>query len=150
MKIVVESQSPGRKAFIENAALFYAKHLGLMKSKYEIAIHSKPQLKQEGSNGLCSKIGHRKVAIAVYNRLDTLKLLYTLAHEMVHAKQFAFGQYKQESKNGSVQHFWMGKKVKAEYIKRPWEIEAFSKENLLVEILSDHVSKKVKNKNKKS
>lgn len=146
MKITVKSQSPGRKAFIENAALFYAKQLGLEKSKYELTIHSMPQLKQEGCNGLCSKTGSKRVTIAVYNRLTTLKLLYTLAHEMVHAKQFALGQYKQESKNGKVQHYWMGKKIVASYIKRPWEIEAFSRESLLVEILSDHISKKFKNK----
>jgi hypothetical protein len=146
MKIVVKSRSPGRKAFIENAALFFAKQLGLEKSKYELIIHSKPQLKQEGSNGLCAKTGYRKVAIAVYNRLDTLKLLYTLAHEMVHAKQFAFGQYKQEYKNRKIHHYWMGKKVVATYINRPWEIEAFSRESLLVEILSEHVTEKFKNK----
>lgn len=146
MKITVKSRSLGRKAFIENAALFYAKQLGLEKSQYELHIHSMPQLKQEGFNGLCSKTGSKKITIALYNRLTTPKLLYTLAHEMVHAKQFALGQYKQEYKNRKINHYWMGKKVVATYINRPWEIEAYSRESLLVEILSEHITKKIKNK----
>ena len=144
MEIIVKSRSKNRQEFIKNAAMFYSDQLGLNKSKYQLVIHSLPNLKKEGSNGLCAKTGHRQVTVALYNKLSVIKLLYTLAHEMVHVKQFALGHYRQEVKKGSVQHFWMGKRVSAEYIKRPWEIEAFSRESLLVEVLSNHVARKLK------
>lgn len=144
MEITVKSRSKARQEFIKNTAMFYARELGLEKSKYDLVIHSMPHLKKEGSNGLCAKTGHRQVTVALYSRLNVIKLLYTLAHEMVHVKQFARGHYRQEVKKGSVQHFWMGKKVSAEYIKRPWEVEAFSRESLLVEVLSDYVAKNMK------
>lgn len=148
MEIFVQSRSKLRKEFLKNTALFYAKQLGLEKSRYSLAIHSMPNLKKEGSNGLCAKVGDRRIAIAIDNRLPIIDTLYTLAHEMVHVKQFARGHYRQESKKGKTLHYWMGKKVNKEYLQRPWEIEAFSKESLLVETLSDHVTKKLK-KNKK-
>lgn len=146
MEIVVKSKSKVRKDFIENTAKFYAKHLGLEKSRYKLNIYSMPNLIKEGNNGLCAKTGDKQISIAIDSRLGVIKLLYTLAHEMVHVKQFAKGHYKQESKKGVTHHYWMGKKVIADYIKRPWEIEAFSRESLLVEVLSDQVYKKSKRK----
>jgi len=54
----------------------------------------------------------------------------TLAHEMVHVKQLAKGVLKQRS-NG---HTWAGKKYskKTPYLDMPWEIEAFSKQELIL------------------
>jgi hypothetical protein len=55
------------------------------------------------------------------------RLFETLAHEMVHVKQFAKGQYKAVR----TKRFWMGSHVKAKYYDQPWEIEAMAKEKLL-------------------
>jgi hypothetical protein len=57
------------------------------------------------------------------------RLLLTLAHEMVHVKQYAKGQVKNNSQ-GKVR-FWMGKSVRKDYYEQPWELEAFSKERIL-------------------
>ena len=55
----------------------------------------------------------------------------TLAHEMVHVKQLAKGQLKHR-KTGS--YIWAGKRYskKTEYLSMPWEIEAFSKQELIL------------------
>jgi hypothetical protein len=55
----------------------------------------------------------------------------TLAHEMVHVKQLAKGQLKHR-KTGS--YIWSGKRFskKTEYLSMPWEIEAFSKQELIL------------------
>ena len=55
----------------------------------------------------------------------------TLAHEMVHVKQLAKGTLKYR-KTGSF--VWAGKRYKktTEYLSRPWEIEAFSRQELLL------------------
>ena len=55
----------------------------------------------------------------------------TLAHEMVHVKQLAKGVLKNKQ-NGT--HIWAGKKYskKTRYLDMPWEIEAFSKQELIL------------------
>jgi hypothetical protein len=55
----------------------------------------------------------------------------TLAHEMVHVKQMAKGTLK-STKNGTA--IWAGKKYsnKTEYLSMPWEIEAFSRQELIL------------------
>jgi len=55
----------------------------------------------------------------------------TLAHEMVHVKQLAKGQLKHRP-TGS--YIWAGKRFskKTEYLSMPWEIEAFSKQELIL------------------
>lgn len=150
MQIAIHSRSKRLPEFIKQTAAFYAKELGILNSKYSINIVTDPTIKKDGNNGLCAKTGYREITIVLYSRLSLTRMLYTLAHEMVHAKQIARGQYKSECKRGATIHYWMGKPVKAEYIKRPWEREAFSRESILVEVLSDHVTKALKKKNKKS
>ena len=143
MDIEVLSYSKTLPDFLKGAAKFYAKELGLEKSTYKVFIVTDPHLKKDGSNGVCAKTGDREITIALYSRLSVIKMMYTLAHEMVHVKQIAKGQYKHETKRGAIHHYWMGKRVKASYLKRPWEIEAFSRESLLVETLGDFFTKKM-------
>lgn len=55
----------------------------------------------------------------------------TLAHEMVHVKQLAKGTLKNR-KTGS--YIWAGKRYskKTAYLSMPWEIEAFSRQELIL------------------
>jgi len=55
----------------------------------------------------------------------------TLAHELVHVKQMAKGTLK-STKNGS--QVWAGKTYskKTAYLSMPWEIEAFSRQELIL------------------
>jgi hypothetical protein len=69
------------------------------------------------------------VVIKPHRNLKEIGL--TLAHEMVHVKQMAKGILK-STKNGA--HLWAGKRYhkNTEYLDRPWEIEAFSKQELIL------------------
>lgn len=69
------------------------------------------------------------VVIKPTRKLKELGL--TLAHEMVHVKQLAKGTLKHR-KTGSF--IWSGKRYskKTEYLSMPWEIEAFSKQELIL------------------
>jgi hypothetical protein len=67
--------------------------------------------------------------VVIINPQSREKMGLTLAHEMVHVKQIAKGVLK--SYNGV--SYWRGKRVgkKVKYLYQPWEVEAFSKQELL-------------------
>jgi hypothetical protein len=147
MEIKVLTYSKNRES-IEKVAKFYAKQLNLTRSKYKVFICTDPDLRKEnGAFGLCGRTGEREITISLYSRLSFGKMLYTLAHEMTHVKQFAKGQYRSElAKNGRHKRFWLGKRVTAKYEKRPWELEAFRMEDVLVDKLMTHVAQNTKKK----
>lgn len=151
MEIEILSRSKRLRTILEPIAQFYAKELNITKSKYKVYICTDASLKEDDNNGLCAKTGNKEITIALYSRLNIVKMLYTLAHEMVHAKQMCRGQYRQEPKKrgDGVYHLWLGKRVNKDYLQRPWEIEAFGRESMLVEKLSDFVGQKLDNKKKK-
>lgn len=148
MEIEALTHSKQLKEMLPKVAEFYAKRLNITKSKYKVFICTDPSLKEGGNNGLCAQTGSKEITIALYSRLTPVKMLYTLAHEMVHAKQICRGHYKQSPmKYGQgVYHYWLGKRVNAKYIDRPWEREAFKLESILVEELSEHMEKVLKKK----
>jgi hypothetical protein len=62
------------------------------------------------------------------NMIDLDIIMETLAHELVHAKQFIIGELTPSLK------YFKGKDYKcAPYSKQPWEREAYSKQKMLVE-----------------
>ncbi len=136
-----------RKELLHKLAEFYASELKLTNSKYKVTIVTDPTLKSEGSIGVCARTGKAEITIGLYSYLGFGRLLYTLAHEMVHVKQMIRGHYRQEPKKrgDGVHHYWLGKRVNKEYLQRPWEIEAIGREHSLVESLSNAL---VKNKKK--
>ena len=68
-------------------------------------------------------------AISISDKLSMKNLALTLAHEMVHVKQMVKGHLRQ-SEEGMV---WRGKLMgEVKYLDQPWEIEAFSKQELLM------------------
>jgi hypothetical protein len=149
LEIEVLTHSKTLPDMLGKAANFFAEELNITKSKYKVCIVTDPTLKAEGNNGLCARTGEREISIALYSRLSLSKMLYTLAHEMVHVKQMAKGQYTYTRKGRTFKQYWLGKRVKASYLDRPWEIEAFQRENLLVEKLLEHVEKNMKRQKRK-
>ena len=67
--------------------------------------------------------------VVVVRPRNFIEMGTTLAHEMVHVKQIARGYLK--TINGV--NYWMGKRVhgRTKYLNKPWEIEAFSKQELI-------------------
>lgn len=146
MEIQVICRSEERKAVLESCAKFYAKALNLKNSRFTLTIHSKYQLtKTKGSNGEVSQYGPKSIHMELDSRLPFPRLLLTLAHEMVHVKQIAKGQYRGRlARNGRVLSCWRGVAIRAEYEKRPWEIEAFGRQMDLLEDLLAYVARKKK------
>tara|TARA_B100000780_G_scaffold194041_1_gene136819 strand:+ start:2664 stop:3044 length:381 start_codon:yes stop_codon:yes gene_type:complete len=71
----------------------------------------------------------RDIDIDLNCKMTLRLLLETLAHELVHAKQFARGELYQSSVHGK--HRWQGKWMPAKlpnYWDLPWEIEAHGRE----------------------
>jgi len=71
----------------------------------------------------------REINIEINRKLRMRLLLETLAHELVHAKQFARGELYQSSV--TMRHRWQGKWMPAKlpnYWDQPWEIEAHGRE----------------------
>jgi hypothetical protein len=71
----------------------------------------------------------REFIVDLYSDLTMRSLLETLAHEMVHIKQWATGEMR-ETKNNFVTNF-RSKKINSEktsYWDQPWEIEAMGRE----------------------
>lgn len=76
-----------------------------------------------------SDLPPREFIIDLYSKLKMRSLLETLAHEMVHVKQWATGEMK-ETKNTFITKFRKHKvnSEKVSYWDQPWEIEAMGRE----------------------
>lgn len=71
------------------------------------------------------------IVVIVKPRKNLKDVGLTLAHEMVHVKQLAKGTLKTPNKGS---YIWAGKRYskKTEYLSMPWEIEAFSRQELIL------------------
>lgn len=97
--------------------------LGIEKEKIEISFRKK----RKKYCGLCEK-KKGKIRVILYRHK---KYLMTLAHELVHAKQFATEELGENMEWYGVPKLWK----KLPYTKLPWEIEAFQYEEVIRERL---------------
>ena len=117
----------GLEALVHVACRNFAKQLGISRLKTEIQIRMHHNLfVAEGCEGLCEPVGKRLfiLDVALYGNW-----LSTLAHEMVHVRQFARGEL-----NSSLTQ-WKSNKYcdNIEYWDQPWEKEARRLQGKLVE-----------------
>lgn len=140
----------GRKSFKLN--LVYAQvqwiieDLGLQSSKMALEIYGRPKLREEsGANGMAGKHPELDMIGFVFDTgLPTYQLISTVAHEMVHVKQIARGQLRYVTKGKKTRSMWCGKDLTgAPYYERPWEIEAFGKQEILARRFTDHLDEKI-------
>ena len=129
MEIKVEGSARSKK-FVEAMLSSIVRQLGLEKSRKALLIRVKNET--EGDEGITidlSKWTGAYLVILKPNR-NLMQLGLALAHEMVHVKQLAKGTLKQRRSG----HTWMGKMYskKTPYLDMPWEIEAFSKQELIL------------------
>jgi hypothetical protein len=153
MELEVFSFSEQRKVLIEKSIGFYIKMLNLKEFDFIIYVVPKQGLRKKfGTLGSISKISADELVIFIDNKLSLPRLLTTLAHEMVHAKQIMSGEFHTvKSRNGKFKRFWFGEQISVKYEKQPWEIEAYLMEQELVHALLEHAyaNKKRKAKCKK-
>ena len=129
MEFKVEASKRSKK-FIEVLMPSIIQQLKLERSTKVVVIRVADEC---GPNqGLTVDLGINLGYMVVIKPTRSLKDLgVTLAHEMVHVKQLAKGILKYR-KTGN--HIWAGKRYskKTEYLSMPWEIEAFSKQELIL------------------
>ena len=104
------------------------------KRDIDIVIHFTK--KDIGAMGWCHRLDDDIISIIVNTVSDPKELASTVAHELVHAKQYIRGEL-----NDSMTR-WKKKKIpygprggcKIPYARQPWEREAFCKEKILTEM----------------
>lgn len=133
MNTQVHYRSKAKREFIEQAVEILAKELKISSRKFELDICVRKDLaKNGGYNGAVQPHPDGGYVMFVDAGLDAVKMIQTLAHEMVHVKQFVLGQLQIETDEyGFATYFWQGKKNTDKYFDRPWERDAWAKERLL-------------------
>lgn len=84
------------------------------------------------ADGYCAPLDKYDFEIEVNQDLNFEHLMITLAHEMVHVKQYATKELKSKFVRGKPVDTWRGVKYRnLEYHNQPWEVEATTKEQEL-------------------
>ena len=130
MNVIVQTSSKVKKDFLKVVTLYYVQYLNLTRSRYTVTVRLVPKLKRESKvYGMTYRIATKHLMVDIDSRLNLDDMIGTLAHEMVHVKQFALGQLREGKViKGTQTWVWCGKQVKKPYHTQPWEIEAYSKE----------------------
>ena len=120
------------RELLTEAAHFYADKLGIdkeLQDKIELEILVRKSSDRGACYTNCSPKRVPKFFTIELNPDDDISILQTLAHEMVHARQFLRGQLDAEGSNGWV---WKGRNAGGfEYENQPWEKEAYRLEKTL-------------------
>jgi hypothetical protein len=151
MEIEIAARASVTKTVIKTCVELFKKELKLENSKYSLVILTdRGMSKRDGCRGSVFQVGPKALGMVIDTAMSIENLIITIAHEMVHVKQYARGQIKHGKNLKS--KFWMGQKNKSQYYDSPWEIEAYSKERVLankVFKIIDNAHAKVKKQHKK-
>jgi hypothetical protein len=131
---ITNIDDPDREAVIRAAVLFYGKKLlPTLYKKITVTINYNKDIPVEfeaETNWMDKNVFPKQVEMSLCKGVKNFrKILQTLAHEMVHVKQFAKGEiydhkYRRTFKWGK-RHFNIDKE---DYWDLPWEIEAYGRE----------------------
>ena len=117
------------------SAKFYHNELGIERDP-KIVIHTKwsPKFFFDVQGYMAKKPDKDGYDVVIYKNHNIYSILETVAHEMIHVKQYNRG----DLANCGVRKLWKGKDhTKTKYWKRPWEKEAFAKEKALAKKFFD-------------
>lgn len=120
-----------KPAEIKSALDFYANVL--MKKNLHSNIAVRVCFNDEGENTTCwedDNIRPREFTINISSKMGYQHTFITLAHEMVHVKQYAMGELR-DAMRGPTPQRWLNAPIeshKIEYWDLPWEIEAYGRE----------------------
>lgn len=70
----------------------------------------------------------RSFTIEINKNQSKMEILNAVAHEMVHVKQYVYGELNEQMSS------WLGQKIdcdKVDYFEQPWEVEAYNLEAFL-------------------
>jgi hypothetical protein len=125
------------RRLIKKAAKWMARtYIG--KHKVKITIKFTNLKERESCIGMCEWVEDERYPyrpkqfyIQIDETLPLRRKLYTLAHEIVHVKQFVHNEMYDYANHGKIR--WKGKIIdsnRVAYRNQPWEIEAYKKEKL--------------------
>jgi hypothetical protein len=130
MDFTILARKSQTKNLIESCLTVYRHELKLQNSKFKLIVFTERGMSaKEGYRGSVFKLGPKVIGMVLDTALEMEKLIITIAHEMVHVKQYAKGQMTHTKNQRG--RLWMGQKIRAEYYDSPWELEAFGKERVL-------------------
>lgn len=130
MEYAVEARSKRAKEFLEHMVPEMIDQLGLQRYNKALLVKVEKTVDDEGSEGITVPLpGINAIVVAIKSTRDLAKMGSTIAHEMVHVKQIASGKLK--TVNSKI--MWNGKRFNKStpYLYRPWEVEAFQKQELI-------------------
>lgn len=122
--VITGTKSKKLKTDLTNACMFYMKQLGFRKRKRVLEIFI--NIGHFDEYGLCEfndDYYWPEITIQINRDYGYEEMLKTLAHEIVHAKQYL----RKELKQIGEQLYWMGKPSNNE----EWEVEAYVREEKL-------------------
>jgi len=136
MIVTVKGGTARQKQYITSVVLFCAKKLMPRIKDLNITVKLKDLTKQN-AYGFCMSDPEgdatrsdrpREFELEIHSKMKLRRILETVCHEMVHAKQYARGELYQGSRVDK--HRWQGKWLAKDpdYWDQPWEIEAHGKE----------------------
>jgi len=130
-----------KKRFLDKSIKFFIEELNLTKSKWHLFVSQSPAMREDGTLAVMSQVGHGLLVMILDNRAPYDRLLTSVAHEMVHAKQLASGRLKSKIGKNSTTHIWHGKKIsnKIHYFDTPWEKQAYREQHILVNKFIRHI-----------
>ncbi len=129
MQYLVHARSKRTKNFIEGILPSMIKQLGLKNSRTALFVKVSKSDIDEDNDGQTTYIKQVGGLVVIIKPQSFERMGITLAHEMVHVKQLAKGILKTEKGV----NYWNGKcyNKRTKYLNCPWEIEAFSKQELI-------------------
>jgi hypothetical protein len=141
MEVVLTGRDTLRARMVLFQVNWLIKALNLSNYKSTLEVIPKRGLNQKtGGVGLSGRNGTR-IGFAYDTKLKD-DLFRTVSHEMIHIKQLLKGQLRYEMDGNEEVVFWRGKRFdtsKCAYIDRPWEREAYSKQEILTHQFCDFV-----------
>jgi hypothetical protein len=136
MEYDVSADNPKIKKFLDSLMPSFIEQLGLVNSKRAVLVKVTKDLEEDfqGATMNIEVADCMMVLIKPPKRLTPITMMEmatTLAHEMVHVKQLAKGQMKFLPNEARI---WKGKRYskKTKYLDMPWELDAFSKQEILL------------------
>lgn len=125
-------------SFIKKATQFYIQQIIPNHVSDEISI-SVRAVDNCGANGYCTKMSKKHYEIEIDSSLEFEHMMITLAHEVVHVKQYATKELNTMFVGKNIVDVWKGKRYKnVEYEDQPWEWEALlMEENMYIDFLSE-------------
>jgi len=128
MEYLIEARGRTKK-FIENILPSMIKQLGLQNSRKVLVVKVSKKDIIDDHDGQTCYVPIVDGIVVIIKPQSFERMGITLAHEMVHVKQLARGILK----NVNGVSYWKGRRYskRTNYLNQPWEIEAFSKQELI-------------------